>query len=305
MIQFLRNLFIFFTFFAFLISAAKADKFPPGYPECWADSKNPVRVKPNEPEQFCPMNTKVGHTFFLVDFTSPLKKAQVDWIKGRIFGNSLIKTISPYHKISYMKIDETKVQSQKIYFTKCRFKTGNKSKFPGEETNEGCEGHKKITDAHAAFVALSSKFKKEFMANYEQEALISLIYEYLFHILREPVSDFTSEYPVRELVIVSDLMQHGKRFSFYSHCKTKLELSKPNKCESFEKLLKNTKVKDYIDTRKPNKDMLKNLKVTILYINHDYETRPGLSKSLLALWKDLFDYIGIKNYEIVKQLAIE
>ena len=51
--------------------------------------------------------------------------------------------------------------------------------------------------------------------------------------------------------------------------------------------------------------MLKNLKVTILYINHDYETRPGLSKSLLALWTDLFDYIGIKNYEIVKQLAIE
>ena len=51
--------------------------------------------------------------------------------------------------------------------------------------------------------------------------------------------------------------------------------------------------------------MLKNLKVTILYINHDYETRPGLSKSLLALWKDLFAYIGIENYEIIKQLAIE
>jgi len=305
MIQNLRNLFIFFTFIVFLTSVAKADKFPDGYPECWQDPDNPVRLKPTKPEQFCPMNTKVGHTFFLVDFTSPLKKAQVDWIKGRIFGNSLIKTIPPYHKISYMKIDETKVQSQKIYFTKCRFKTGNKSKFPGEETNEGCEGHKKITDAHAAFVALSSKFEKEFMANYEEESDKSLIFEYLFHILREPVSDFTSEYPVRELVIVSDLMQHGKRFSFYSHCKTNLQLSKPNKCKSFEKLLKKTKVKDYIDTRKPNKDMLKNLKVTILYINHDYETRPGLSKSLLALWKDLFAYIGIENYEIIKQLAIE
>ena len=305
MIQFLRNLFTFFTFFAFLISAAKADKFPLGYPECWADSKNPVRVKPNEPEQFCPMNTKVGHTFFLVDFTSPLKKAQVDWIKGRIFGNSLIKTIPPYHKISYMKIDDTKVQSQKIYFTKCRFKTGNKSKFPGEETNEGCEGHNKITQVHAAFVVLSSKFEEEFMANYKQKASISLIFEHLFHILREPVSDFTSEYPMRELVIVSDLMQNGKRFSFYSHCKTNLELSKPNKCKSFEKLLEDPIVKDYIDTRKPSKDMLKNLKVTILYINHDYETRPGLSKSLLALWKDLFAYIGIENYEIIKQLAIE
>ena len=109
----------------------------------------------------------------------------------------------------------------------------------------------------------SSKFEKEFMANYEEESEISLIFEYLFHILREPVSDFTSEYPVRDLVIVSDLMQHGKRFSFYSHCKTNLALSNPNKCKSFEKLIKDPKVKDYIDTRKPSKDMLKNLKVTI------------------------------------------
>ena len=301
----LRNFFIFLFFLLLLSNVASSEKFPDGYPECWQDPENPVRLNPTEPEQFCPLNTKVGHTFFLVDFTSPLKKAQVDWITGRIFGNSLIKKIPPYHKISYMKIDDTEVQSQVIFFTKCRAKTGNKSKFSGEKTNEKCEGHDRIVKLHDAFVFLSSKFEKEFMENYEQEAEKSLIFEYLFHVLREPVSDFTSEYPVRELVIVSDLMQHGKRFSFYSLCKTNLALSKPNKCKSFKKLLKKTKVKDYIDTRKPNKDMLKNLKVTILYINHDYETRPGLSKSLLALWKDLFAYIGIENYEIIKQLAIE
>ena len=301
----LRNFFIFLFFLLLLSNVASSEKFPDGYPECWQDPENPVRLNPTEPEQFCPLNTKVGHTFFLVDFTSPLKKAQVDWITGRIFGNSLIKKIPPYHKISYIKIDDTEVQSQVIFFTKCRAKTGNKSKFSGEKTNEKCEGHDRIVKLHDAFVFLSSKFEKEFMENYEQEAEKSLIFEYLFHVLREPVSDFTSEYPVRELVIVSDLMQHGKRFSFYSHCKTNLALSKPNKCKSFKKLLKKTKVKDYIDTRKPNKDMLKNLKVTILYINHDYETRPGLSKSLLTLWKDLFAHIGIENYEIVKQLAIE
>jgi hypothetical protein len=30
----------------------------------------------------------------------------------------------------------------------------------------------------------------------------------------------------------------------------------------------------------------------------------GLSTSLVDLWKDLFAYIGIENYEIVKQLDI-
>ena len=51
-------------------------------------------------------------------------------------------------------------------------------------------------------------------------------------------------------------------------------------------------------------ESLKNLKVTILYINHEYETREGLSSSLVSLWEDLFAHLGIDNYEIVKQLAI-
>ena len=132
-----------------------------------------------------------------------------------------------------------------------------------------------------------------------------LIFEYFFHVLREAKTDFTSEYPERELVIVSDLMQHSDRFSFYRHCKTDLSLKKPNKCRSFEKLLKNKKVKNYIDDRKPKKETLNNLKVTILYINHDYETRDGLSSTLVALWEDLFKYIGVTNYEIIKQLDIK
>ena len=74
---------------------------------------------------------------------------------------------------------------------------------------------------------------------------------------------------------------------------------------SFENLLKKSKVKNYIDDRKPKAETLKNLKVTILYINHDYETRDGLSSSLVALWEDLFKYIGVSNYEIIKQLDID
>ena len=95
-----------------------------------------------------------------------------------------------------------------------------------------------------------------------------------------------------------------KRFSFYKHCKTDLS-SVPNKCRSFKSLIKKSKVKNYIDDRKPKRELLKNLKIKILYINHDYETRDGLSSSLVALWEDLFKYIGIENYEIVKQLDID
>ncbi|MDC0907412.1 hypothetical protein OAS12_01610 [Candidatus Pelagibacter ubique] len=295
----------FLVLFFLVVNLAHAKKFPVGYPECWQDTKNPIILNIKSPDQFCPLNSKLGHKFFLVDFTSPLKEPQIDWISGRIFGNALVKETPPYHKISYMKIDNTAPQSQVISYSKCRFKTGNKSKFEGEQTNTGCEGEKQIAEVYTAWTSLTNKFENEFLNLDNKKSDNSLIFEYLFHVLREAKTDFTSEYPERELIIVSDLMQHSDRFSFYRHCKTNLELKKPNKCRTFEKLLKNKKVKNYIDDRKPKKETLTNLKVTILYINHDYETRDGLSSSLVALWEDLFKYIGVENYEIIKQLDIK
>ena len=310
-----NSLIFFIVSFCLITNLVQAKKFPAEYPECWLDSKNPIILDYKNPNQFCPLNSKLGHRFFLVDFTSPLKQPQIDWISGRIFGNALVKETPPYHKISYMQIDNTPPQSQIISYSKCRFKTGNKSKFKGEEANSGCEGVKKINEVFDLWSALTSKpinpkvtdvsFESKFLHLNHKKSNNSLIFEYLFHVLRETKTDFTTEYPERELVIVSDLMQHSDRFSFYKHCKTNLELKKPNKCRSFEKLLNNKKVKNYIDDRKPKKETLTNLKVTILYINHDYETRDGLSSSLVTLWKDLFKYIGVENYEIIKQLDIQ
>ena len=42
----------------------------------------------------------------------------------------------------------------------------------------------------------------------------------------------------------------------------------------------------------PKKKHLKILKLLFLYINHDYETRSGLSSSLVELWEELFKYHG-------------
>ena len=289
----------------FSLSVKSFAELPKGYPKCWKDSKNPVIIDFKDPNQFCPLNSKLGHKFFLVDFTSPLKQAQVDWIQGRIFGDVLIKNTPPYHKISYMKIDDTPPQSQTINYSKCRFKTGDKSKFEGEEAYTKCEGYKRIKEAFFVWNELTNKFEKNFLSVNAPEGKQSLIFEYFFHVLREAKVDFTPDYPERELIIVSDLMQFSKRFSFYNHCKTNLEILKPNKCKSFASLIKNKKVKNYIDDRKPNKQTLKNLKVTVLYINHDYETRDGLSSSLVKLWEDLFNYIGVDNYEVIKQLDIQ
>ena len=87
------------TFSFLLTNIVYAKNFPTGYPECWKDSKNPIVLNPKSSNQFCPLNSKLGHKFFLVDFTSPLKLAQVDWIKGRIFGDTLIKSTPPSNTV--------------------------------------------------------------------------------------------------------------------------------------------------------------------------------------------------------------
>ena len=79
-----------------LVSNVYAKNLPEGYPECWQDTDNPVNIniKPLNQDEinmgqskdlFLPQNSKVGHKFILVDFTSPLKKAQIDWIQKRVF----------------------------------------------------------------------------------------------------------------------------------------------------------------------------------------------------------------------------
>ena len=183
-IKFFLSLFL-LIFFTTIVHAAK---FPDGYPKCWKDDENPVNdnvveldeTKVNlgqDSEIFCPINSKLGHRFYLIDFTSPLAKAQVDWISSRTFGIPLVKTTPPYWKISYMKIDDTPVQSQKIAYSQCRMKTGNKSNFEGEKTNSGCEGHKQIQIAFKTWFTLNTAFKNKFLKDYKTPSDHSLIFQ--------------------------------------------------------------------------------------------------------------------------------
>ena len=137
----------------------------------------------------------------------------------------------------------------------------------------------------------------------------SLIYEYIIHVLRELSADFGSDYQSRELIIVSDLMQYSERVNFFKHCKSASEKLKPinkqkaDKCGTFEKLMKKEKsFAKYIERTKPKQEMLKNLKVKVLFINHSYQTRKDLYITLEQLWIDMFKYIGINDLEIIPQI---
>ena len=123
------SLFVFLTW-SLTLSAAS---LPEGFPKCY---NSDVRQS-----DYCPLSAKLGHKIFLVDFTSRWEGPQIKWVKGRIFGDGLINDTPPYHKISYLKIDDVPPHSQEFVYSKCRFKKGTESqKYPGEKVNKKCEG---------------------------------------------------------------------------------------------------------------------------------------------------------------------
>ena len=298
MLQKLRSIFLLLILSIFLIVPVKSEDLPDGFPLCWMSDVNKV--------DFCPININLGHKLFLVDFTSRWEPKQVDWIKGRIFGNTITRNTPPYHKITYIKLDDTAPESQKVVYSKCRFKSGSKSKYPGEKFNDDCESEAIVKQAYQTWQSSLKKVEKTFFDTHIKDAKQSLIIEYIANILREPKIDFTGDYPERKLIIVSDLMQMSDRINFYKFCKSVTSLKKPDKCPSFQKLLKvksnKNDVEYYLNTIKPKN--VENLKVEIIFMNHSYQTKCMLGKTLVPLWVDIFDFWGI-NIDPVKDITYE
>ena len=291
------SLFVFLTWSLTL----SAESLPEDFPKCY---NSDVRQS-----DYCPLSAKLGHKIFLVDFTSRWEGPQIKWVKGRIFGDGLINDTPPYHKISYLKIDDVPPHSQEFVYSKCRFKKGTESqKYPGEKVNKKCEGTDVVKSIFKTWNKQIIEVENQFFPE-KGDSKQSLIYEYIIHTLRETSSDFGSDYKERELVIVSDLMQFSKRVNFFKHCKSTAMKLKPkkkqvaDKCGSFAQLLKKEKsFANYMKATKPTSEMVKNLKVKVLFINHSYEHGEDLYISLEKLWKDMFSFMGIDDVKIVPQI---
>ena len=127
--------------------------------------------------------------------------------------------------------------------------------------------------------------------------------------LRNKNFDFSNQYPERELIIASDLVQISDRFSLdhnRGYCKEKILVTKEKKyCGDLKGLFKKyPETQIYIDQTKPKPEALENLKFKVLFLNHNYscETNIEASESMQKLWVELFTYIGINNVEWELQL---
>ena len=238
---------------------------------------------------------KFGHTIVLLDVTSKLDKAQIDFVKDQVFSNEFYLGRDPFTKFSYLSIDKKRPQEQEFSFSKCRPKSGNST--PKIESSSWSENEKILMKFYGDFKKDALKthaevYQTDFTSDY------SFIYETVAYIFQSPKLDFSEKVGQRELIIVSDMMQHSQRLSFYRECNAK---SLNAKCPTFEAFMKNLSDKDYLTATAPKG---KGVKLKIIYLNNRYETNKEIDKTLVELWKNYFIDRGFDKVEVVRQLDI-
>ena len=85
-------------------------------------------------------DSKFGHTFIIIDVSSKLDQAQLDYIKGKVFTKNFYLSYPPFTKFSYLLINNNKKpQSQDPIFSMCRPKSGSKTKYGTLDLNNNSE----------------------------------------------------------------------------------------------------------------------------------------------------------------------
>jgi len=282
----MKNLILkFFLIIFFTISSSFASNYP--------SVPNDIDL---EKRTFCDKSGKqFGHVIILLDVTSKVEKAQIDFIRDQVFSDEFYLSREPFTKFSYLLIDKNRPQEQKFVFSKCRPKSGKND--PKIEKASWTENEKILMKFYSDFTKDASKahdqiYKSEFTSNY------SLIYETIAYVFQNPVFQFSKNVGKRELIIVSDMMQYSQRLDFYRACNAN---SSNAKCPTFQDFMKNLSDKDYLTATAPNGEGV-NLKM--IYLNHRYETNKEIDKTLIELWKNYFVDRGFQKVDILRQLDI-
>lgn len=255
-----------------------------------------------DPKSFClkepdAFDIDQEHVMIIVDRTTNLAEEQIEWIGDNIFSSKFASNFPPFTKFSLIFADDKSVQLQELQYSKCRPKTGKKSKkfegdLYGSDENElvvksTYNRFLKGTESITGFLNLKDEI------GLTQKAENTFVLETFIRVLTDPSLDFSHEdYTKRTLIIASDLMQYSDNLNFYRECEKQKQDKVIRECSSFNSIMTGNKmVADYVNNTKPTRN-LNNLEIKLMYLNFDYETEREIDTSLLQLWADYFSHIG-------------
>jgi|TARA_B110000196_G_scaffold25665_1_gene19626 hypothetical protein len=264
-------------------------------------------------EDYCALSgEKYGHTIVIIDVSSPLDQAQLDYMKGKVFDKNFYTKYPPFTKFSYLLItNDKKPQSQEFIFSKCRPKTGSQTSYDGDLNTD--DENKMILEVYFDdfMVEAGQAFEK---VSYAYNGAIpkdkqkSYIYETIATVFDMSKFDFMtgirSNYKkgTRDLIVISDMMQHTDRLSFYKDCNPYYPIySPPSDCPSYSTIIKDSTTRDYIQKTSP-KNPSSSIKLFMLTFRT--ETTVELDTSLEKLWKSYLKSAGFRNITVERQLDI-
>ena len=260
-------------------------------------------------KNFCANDGRLyGHTVVVIDKTSTLNQGQLDFMASHVFGEKFYGSYQPFTKFSYILVDSTKPTSQKYVWSACRPKKGVATKYSiknnnNDELNSNDENKILVESTWNNFISDSLIIKNKILKPKNSTSKNSLIYETIIEALNRPDLDFGDDYPLRNLVVVSDLMQSSDRVNFYRECKTNKNLASPNICPKFKTIEKNLVTEEYIRNTTP-KDSINDIDIQIVYVNNRYETKASLDETLLDLWTSYFEKYGFKTPKIKRMVDL-
>ena len=237
-----------------------------------------------------------GHVLVVIDLTTDLDDTRIEYIQNQVFSKEFYLKYNPFTKFSYFLINHNEPTKQKFLFSKCRPKTGDDNLSENEKASlfENPQVLKSFADRF--FKASNETFNLIFSD--KKDSRWSYIYETIAYIFQNPKSDFKSNHQVRELIIVSDLMQNTERLSFYEACNSK---SNEALCPSFAEFMENLSDKDYLLATSPDGS---GISLQLIYLNNRIETKKALDKSLKEMWESYFKSQNFKVSKTIHQIDI-
>ena len=263
-------------------------------------------------KDFCARDdSKFAHTIIIIDVSSKLDQAQLDYIKGKVFTKNFYLSYSPFTKFSYLLINNNKKpQSQNFIFSMCRPKSGTKTRFGALDLNNDSENKVIVKKYFTKFMKKAESASEE-LGNYYDASVPnnkqkSYIYETIAAVFDMSKFDFELgsyggyKRGTRDLIVISDMMQHTARLSFYEKCKP-YALTKA-KCPTYKSLIKETTTRDYIQKTSPKNP---SSSIQLYFLTHRNETTIDLDTSLERLWNQYLISAGFSSINFERQLDIQ
>ncbi len=227
----------------------------------------------------------------LIDATTPLTTVQFDLIKRLVLSEDYLEQMSPWDRLTIMRLYGVAPAKNLPLFSACRPRTGSPKYHQIDKYSIWTESENDLKDVYEKLFVEGVKKALEEIKNptlKEEEITTggSPIMGQLKEISRLPDLDFTpnSGYEFRKLTIISDFAQNTDKLPFYNLCN--------RKCPSWEKFKNNKEYTRWLRMSMP--DFGERFEIKAIYLNSNFDS--NLNKGIMEFWEDFFKDAGVEDF---------